>query len=130
MQEYYMIQNKKTLKAYLQADFSRYHLRKNALIYYLFGDESFAVLRFLKRLRKTEYYYNTLNKRNPFSLVRFGLSFVLYRRMQLRYKLFIPLNVVGPGIYIPHRMGGGNYQCSESRPKFHNKYRMYHREEE
>lgn len=104
-----MIQSKQTLKAYLQADFSRYNLRKNALIYYLFGDETFAILRFLKRLRKTEYYYNTLNKRNPFSFVRFGLSFVLYRRMQLHYKLFIPLNVVGPGIYIPHRMGGGNY---------------------
>lgn len=103
-----MIQCKNDLKEYIQADRSRYNLRKTALAYYCFGDETFAIILFLKRLRKTEFYYNTLNKRNPFSLLKFCLSFFFYRRMQLRYKLFIPLNVVGPGIYIPHRMGGGN----------------------
>lgn len=102
-----MIKTKQELATYIEADLSRYHLRKTAFHYYLFGDETFAVIRFLKRYRKTEYYYNTYNKRNPLSLLRFAVSFFLFRRMQLKYKLFLPLNVIGPGLYIPHR-GGGN----------------------
>lgn len=101
-----MITTKKELKEYIEADRSRYRLRKNVLLYYLTGDESYGVLRFLKRLRKTEYYYNNLNRRNPVSLLRFGFSFFLYRRLQLKYKLFVPLNVVDKGLYIPHRWGG------------------------
>ena len=49
---------------------------------------------------------NTLNKKNPFKLLRFCWSFFLYRRMWDKYKLHVPLNVVGPGLYIPHRAGG------------------------
>lgn len=101
-----MITTKKELKEYIKADRSRYTLRKNVLHYYLTGDETFGILLFLKRLRKTEYYYNTYSKKNPFSFLRFAISFVIYRRMQLHYKLFLPLNVIGPGLYIPHRMGG------------------------
>lgn len=101
-----MIKTRIDLNEYIKADLKRYHLRKNAISYFIFGDETYAVMRFLKRLRKTEFYYNTLNKRNPISFLRFAFSFFLYRRMQLHYKLFIPLNVVGPGLYIPHRGGG------------------------
>lgn len=101
-----MIKSRQELVDCIEADRSRYHLRKTALHYIFFGDETYAILRFLKRFRKTEYYYNTLNKRNPFSLFRFAYSFFIYRRMQLHYKLFLPLNVIGPGLYIPHRMGG------------------------
>ena len=75
-----MIKTKQELATYIEADLSRYHLRKTAFHYYLFGDETFAVIRFLKRYRKTEYYYNTYNKRNPLSLLRFAVSFFLYRR--------------------------------------------------
>lgn len=101
-----MITTKKQLKEYIYADQSRYKQRKNFLCYFLFGDESYAIRRFLKVWRKTEYYYNTRNWRNPISLLRFVLFFIIYRRMSLHYKLFLPLNVVGPGLYIPHRMGG------------------------
>lgn len=101
-----MITTKQQLREHIQMDMARYHKRRNYFCYFLFGDESFAIRRFLKIWRKTEYYYNTCNKKNPLSLFRFCVYFVIYRRMQLHYKLFLPLNVVGPGLYIPHRMGG------------------------
>lgn len=44
--------------------------------------------------------------RNVLKMIRFAFSFFLYRRMQLKYRILIPLNVVGPGLYIPHRFGG------------------------
>ncbi len=103
-----MITTRKILKQYILQDKSGYHQRKSFIQYYLFGDETYAVIRFLRRLRYTEYYFNTSNKRNPFSVIRFAFSFFIYMRMLLHYKLFVPLNVCGPGLYIPHRMGG-NY---------------------
>ena len=131
-----MITTKKQLKDYIEMDMSRYKKRRNWLCYFLFGDESYAIRRFLKIWRKTEFYYNTLDKRNPLSVLRFACFFFRYRRMQLHYKLFLPLNVVGPGLYIPHRMGGliinalqvgrnfsissgcivGKKDCNENRP--------------
>lgn len=101
-----MIKTKKDLREYILADESRYGKRKPALLGWFFGDEAYMTLKFLKRLRYTEYYFNTLNKKNPFRLLRFCWSFFLYRRMWDKYKLHVPLNVVGPGLYIPHRAGG------------------------
>lgn len=101
-----MIQTKQDLKEYIKKDRSRYILRPSFLHYYFFGDETYATLKFLKRLRKTEYYFNNLNRHNPFTYLRFAISFFIYRRLQLKYRLLIPLNVVGPGLYIPHRIGG------------------------
>lgn len=101
-----MITTRKELKQYIDADMARYSKRKYNLLYYLCGDETGGVIRLLKRWRKTEYYYNTYNKHNPFSLLRFCWSFFIYRRMQLKYDILLPLNVVGPGLYIPHRVGG------------------------
>lgn len=101
-----MIKTKEDLREYILADESRYGKRKPALLGWFFGDEAYMTLKFLKRLRYTEYYLNTLNKKNPFKLLRFCWSFFLYRRMWDKYKLHVPLNVVGPGLYIPHRAGG------------------------
>ena len=101
-----MIKTKSDLKDYINLDKARYKLRPTILHYYFFGDETFATLLFLRILRITEYCLNNINRRNPLSIIRFALFFFVYRRLQLRFKLFIPLNVVGPGLYIPHRMGG------------------------
>lgn len=108
-----MITTKKELNYYISQDLSRYGKRKFFIFGWLMGDESFATQIFLRRLRKTEYYYNTYRKRNPFSLIRFYYSFFLYRRMWSSFKLHVPLNVVGPGLYIPHR-GGGVYINAKS----------------
>lgn len=101
-----MVKTKTELYDYIKADFNRYGKRKPRFLGYFYGDETYSTLKFLKRLRLTEYYKNTLKKNNPFLLVRFIWSFFLYRRMWDKYKLHVPLNVVGPGLYIPHRAGG------------------------
>lgn len=106
-----MINTKDELKYYLAEDKKRYGQRKLFILGFLFGDETFGTQIFLRRLRKTEFYYNTLNKRNPISLLRFVYSFFIYRQLWNHYCLHIPLNVCGPGLYIPHRMGGGIYEC-------------------
>lgn len=103
-----MITNKEQLNEYLSADAARYSRRSPFFWGYFYGDETFGTQLFLRRLRKTEYYYNSLSKKNPLKLIRFAWSFFLYRRFQLRYKIFIPLNVCASGLYIPHRFGGGN----------------------
>ena len=101
-----MITNRKELKEYLQADLSRYKGNPSFIRSIICGYESYGTKCLIKRWRKTEYYYNTLNKKNPLSLLRFGISFFLFRRMSLYYKIILPINVVGPGLYIPHRVGG------------------------
>lgn len=103
-----MITNKSILREYLAADLARYSRRSPAFLGYFYGDETLATQVFLKRLRRTEYYYNTMGgeNRNVLKMIRFAFSFFLYRRMQLKYRILIPLNVVGPGLYIPHRFGG------------------------
>lgn len=103
-----MITTKKELSDWIKQDKARYKNRKFLFLSWFFGDESYGTLVFLRRLRKTEYYYNTLNRRNLFSLFRFGYSFFLYRRLRYNYGLYIPINTCGPGLYIPHR-GGGVY---------------------
>ena len=104
-----MIKNRKDLAFFIQTDRSRYHLRKPFVLGWLLGDENFQTIIFLKRLRLTEYYKNTLNKHNPFSVLRYAWSFYRYRRMWEKLKLHVPLNSVGPGLYIPHRGGWNIY---------------------
>lgn len=101
-----MINSKCELKKYIMADESRYGKRHYSILGWFFGDESYRTIKFLRRLRYTEYYFNTLNRKNPFSMLLFCWSFFLYRRMWDTLKLHIPLNTVGPGLYIPHRAGG------------------------
>ena len=72
-----MITTKKELSDWIKQDKARYKNRKFLFLSWFFGDESYGTLVFLRRLRKTEYYYNTLNRRNLFSLFRFGYSFFL-----------------------------------------------------
>lgn len=101
-----MISTKQELRQWIEQDRIRYKNRRWLILSWLFGEEKFGTQLFLKRLRKTEYYLNTLNRHNPFSVLRFYFSFFIYRRMWNYYGLHIPLNVCGPGIYIPHRKGG------------------------
>ena len=70
-----MIKTKEDLREYILADESKYGKRKPALLGWFFGDESYVTLKFLKRLRYTEYYFNTLNKKNPFVSSQFRANF-------------------------------------------------------
>lgn len=100
-----MILTKKELKDAIKQDADRYGRRKFPLLGWFLGDETYGTLLFLKRLRKTEYYLNN-SKKNILYKIPFYISFILYRRLWDHYKLHVPLNVVAPGLYIPHRAGG------------------------
>ena len=70
----------------------------------VYGNVNACVFRYLKSLRKYEY-YNNIN--SPLKLWwRFR-----HRRLGLRYNLAIPINVVGSGLYIPHIEGGVIVNC-------------------
>ena len=103
-----MIKTKKQLKEYIRADSSRYEKsrRRFKILSFLYGDESYSTLRLLYFWRKTEYFYNTLDKKKPWSIILLCFNFFIYRQLQIKNRIILPLNVIGPGLYIPHRVGG------------------------
>ena len=101
-----MIKTKKDLSNYLSADAQRNGI-KSKFDYWaklLYGNESAHAFRYLKAFRMYEYYSN-IN-----SPLRFFLRYY-HRRLGLKYRLAIPINTVGPGIYIPHFQGGVVINC-------------------
>lgn len=83
-----MIKNFKDYCVFIKKD-----LQNNKFSKFPFFDYS---RRFLKRLRRTEYYKNT-NKH-----FLFFISFFLYRRLESKLLTYIPLNVVDMGLSIAH----------------------------
>ena len=70
----------------------------------IYGNVPAHAFRYLKSLRKWEYYTNNG------SWLRFWYRFY-NRRLGLRYRLAIPINVVGPGLKLPHLEGGVVLNC-------------------
>ena len=101
-----MIQTKAELKSYLKQDAiaNRIYSRRLYFIKLLYGNVNACVVRYLKATRKYEYYYNI---NSPFKY----LWRLVHRRLGLKYNLAIPINVVGPGLYIPHIEGGVIINC-------------------
>ena len=97
-----MIKTKEELKFYINEDAKANGIKQGIsyIMKLLFGNVNACVYRYLKTLRKYEYYNNTG------SVLRFSYRFY-NRRLGLKYNLAIPINVVGYGLYIPH-LGGGN----------------------
>lgn len=69
------------------------------LIKLFYGNINACAYRYLKSLRKYEYYHNVK------SILRYWWRFY-NRRLGLRYHLAIPINAVGYGLYLPHLEGG------------------------
>lgn len=97
-----MIQSKADLKAYLAADMAFYqnYSRYDRLIACLTQDPIYLVLRYVRFLRKEEYYFNT--GRN--FLGKLGGLYYFRRKNVLGNKLGfkIPKNCFGPGLTIYH----------------------------
>ena len=74
------------------------------LIKLFYGNVHACVYRYLKSLRKYEYYHNNN------SILRFWYRFY-NRRLGLKYNIAIPINVVGYGLYLPHLEGGVIINC-------------------
>lgn len=101
-----MITTRKDLKFYLQED-AKANGIKSGIEYTLkliYGNVHACAYRYLKSLRKYEYYQNTG------SILRLWYRFY-NRRLGLKYNLAIPINVVGYGLYLPHLEGGVIVNC-------------------
>jgi serine O-acetyltransferase len=106
-----MIQSRKDYYYHLQEDAKTYNLT-NRLKYYaklLYGGEDAHSLRYLKALRKYEYFNNCSNS----LLGKLMCYYSRYRwmRLSLRYNLHIGINMIGYGFHIAHFCGGGIINC-------------------
>ncbi len=92
-----MIRTREDLHRYLEAD--RINLRRSGKRPHPYDE----VWIFQRLLRRTEYYFNTARKGDPFGwLVRKYWSWRLHRQ-SVRCGFEIPLNRFGPGLSISHR---------------------------
>ena len=101
-----MIKSKQDLKFYISED-----AKANGIItgwkYLLalfYGNVNACAFRYLKSLRKYEYFHNIG------SILRFWYRFY-NRRLGLKYNLALPINVIGYGLYLPHLEGGVIINC-------------------
>lgn len=104
-----MIKTKSELRECLREDAKRQSIRswKDYVLKLFYGNENAHAFRYIRVMRKYEYYSNTR------SLLRFWYRF-RHRRLGLRYRIMIPINTVGKGLYIPHFEGGGNFKLQIS----------------
>lgn len=98
-----MITTKSELNHYILEDAKANDIKIgfSYLMKLFYGNVHACAFRYLKSLRKYEYYHNTNN------ILRCWYRFY-NRRLGLKYNLAIPINVVGYGLYLPHIEGGGN----------------------
>ena len=104
-----MIRTKKDLELYIHEDASANNIHYPGLNYYIkliYGNVNACVFRYLKSLRKLEFYTNI---NHP---LQYWYRFY-NRRLGLKYNLAIPINKVGYGLYIPHIEGGVIINCKK-----------------
>lgn len=101
----YKILTRQQLKDYIAADRDRYTLRRPSFLGWFLGDESYVVVKYLMVFRKLEYYTN-IQKKNPLQKVKLLWYLFRHRRMRIKTGIYLNLNSVGPGLYIPHFAGG------------------------
>ena len=93
-----IITTKQQLKEVLQIERKQYNLTKfSAFInYYIFNFESAIIWHWQKRLRLTEYYFNSKCK------ILYLFSRIKLNKLLNKYMLHIPTNVCGKGLKIMH----------------------------
>lgn len=103
-----MINKVDILKYYIKEDAQANKIQSwiDYRIKLMYGNVNACVFRYLKVLRKYEYY--SKNKK----ILRYYYRF-LHRRYGLKYNLAIPINKVGFGLYIPHIEGGVIVNCEK-----------------
>lgn len=97
-----MICNKQDLKKYMQQDMKFYYAqsKKERWINWLTCDPIYYIAKYIRLLRKEEYYFNTSNRK-----VRVLLYLLYFRRKNLlgnKLGFKIPKNCFGPGLTIYH----------------------------
>jgi serine O-acetyltransferase len=107
-----MIQSRRDLMFYLQEDAKRFSLQNvvRFQIKLIYGSEDAHILRYLKVLRRYEYYNNCRGNILK-TLMLFYFRF-RWMRLSLRYNLRIGINMVGYGFYMAHLTGGCIINCN------------------
>lgn len=101
-----MIRTKEQLEYYINEDAKANGIQMGIKYWVklLYGNVPSCAFRYLKSLRKYEYYHNTGNI--------LAIWYRLYnRRLGLKYNLAMPINKIGPGLYLPHIEGGVIINC-------------------
>jgi serine O-acetyltransferase len=102
-----MIQSRQDYLLYLREDARRAGI-SSLLVYWaklIYGNEQAHSLKYLKSLRKYEYYTNCKHRTRSL-WYRYRQS-----RLGLRYGIHIGINMVGYGFWIPHFTGGVIINC-------------------
>lgn len=94
-----MIQSKKELKEYIEADFKAQGMIHPFLARFTYG-ENWRMFNYMRILRHLEYYKNT--KSSIFKNLIYYYYLLLHRRNCLKYNITIAPNVVGPGLKLVH----------------------------
>lgn len=95
-----MIQTKKDLKEYLESDFKAFGFRYPYWLACLTFGENASMYRYVKTLRKLEFYTNKQQKiwDKPFKI----WYKLLWRRKNLRMQMYIHPNTCGKGLHLVH----------------------------
>ncbi len=94
-----MITTKAEYKYYLQRDYARYK-SKPSIWDWLYHSEKYYIWKFLKELRRTEYFRNS--QTNYYRRCRYLLQNIRFMRLVHKTQLYLYPNVFGPGLYLPH----------------------------
>lgn len=93
-----MIENRQQLKEYITTEFQAYGFsgKKNYLKRLIAGSETAIIWKLQRRLRVTEYYYNTQKH------IRYALSKTHLNRLENKYSIHVGINTCGKGLKIMH----------------------------
>ncbi|MCR8894191.1 serine O-acetyltransferase [Bacteroides sp. ET336] len=93
-----MIKTRKDLRLYLNEDIKRNRI-KFPLLQKLTYSENYPIYKYIKTLRKYEYY---LNNKHWYNIIAYYYYKLLHRRNILKNNIFISPNTIGPGLQIMH----------------------------
>lgn len=98
-----MITTKSEIKEYIDADLG-FMKQRNLLVLWLKGSESYPIVKLITCLRHYEYYFNKAQvaKLSPLEFFKKQWWRFFYRRTQLKYSLYIGVNVAGKGLHLIH----------------------------
>lgn len=94
-----MIKTKSDLKEYLEADYKAFGFKQQILARFTFSENG-TMFRYVKTLRYLEFYTN----QHQFLWIKIFKLFYLmkWRRMNLKYDIYIRPNTCGKGLHIVH----------------------------
>lgn len=98
-----MITKKNEIKEYIDADLN-FVKQRNLFVLWLKGSEFYPIVKLIVCLRHYEYYFNKAQSSRLSTLEFFKKHWwrFFYRRTQLKYSLYIGVNVAGKGLHLIH----------------------------